>query len=185
MFPSPLSLLWDGSKLALRHPWISLAICILGTGLSGLAPLLMVRGGLGDNPAIENLLLFVALLPLDMYFLPRLVLRLDAETLGHPKNPVDGWKEAFEARWLRAFGAKVLLGVAAGLGILMFILPGLAVLFCFGWAPMRVLLRGEKHPGSLHRQPGSHAPPVAARSVQNTAGAIGEHSAFGFRAIRH
>lgn len=143
MFPSPLSLLWDGSKLALRHPWISLAICILGTGLSGLAPLLMVRGGLGDNPAIESLLLFVALLPLDMYFLPRLVLRLDAETLGHPKNPVDAWKEAFEARWLRAFGAKVLLGVAAGLGILMFILPGLAVLFCFGWAPMRVLLRGE------------------------------------------
>ena len=143
MFPSPLSLLWDGSKLALRHPWISLAICILGTGLGGLAPLLMVRGGLGDNPAIESLLFFVALLPLDFYFLPRLALRLDAETLGHPKNPIDGWREAFEVRWLRAFGAKVLLGMAAGLGILLFILPGLVVLFCFGWAPMRVLLRGE------------------------------------------
>jgi hypothetical protein len=146
MFPSSWSILRDGSKLALRHPWISLAICILGTGLGGLAPLLMVRGGLGDNLAIESLLFFVAVLPLDMYFLPRLVLRLDAETLGHAKNPGnvgDAWKEAFEARWLHAFGAKVLLGIAAGLGILMFILPGFAVLFCFGWAPTRVLLRGE------------------------------------------
>ena len=105
--------------------------------------MLMVRGGLGDNPTIESLLFFVALLPLDLYFLPRLALRLDAETLGHSKNRVDGWKVAFEARWLRAFGAKVLLGVAAGLGILIFILPGLVVLFCFGWAPTRVLLRGE------------------------------------------
>ena len=143
MFPSPWSILSDGTKLALRHPWISLGICTLGTVLGGLAPLLMVRGGLGDNPAIESLLFFVAVLPLDFYFLPRLALRLDAETLGHPRNPVDGWKEAFEARWLRAFGAKVLLGVAAGLGLLLFILPGLVVLFCFGWAPTRVLLRGE------------------------------------------
>lgn len=142
-FPSSLSLLWEGLKLALRHPFVSLAICALGTGLGGLAPLLMVRGGLGGNPAIESLLYFVALLPLDLYFMPRLALRLDAETLGHPKNPAEGWKEAFEERWLRAFGAKVLLGVAAGLGILVFILPGLAVLFCFGWAPTRVLLRGE------------------------------------------
>ncbi len=143
MFPSPLSLLWDGFKLALRHPWISFSICMLGMGLGGLAPFLMVRGGLGDNPAIESLLFFVAVLPLDMYLLPRLMLRLDAETLGHPNNSVEAWKEAFEARWLRAFGAKLLLGVAAGLGILIFILPGLAVLFCFGWAPTRVLLRGE------------------------------------------
>ncbi len=108
-----------------------------------MAPLLMVRGGLGDNPAFESLFFFVAVLPLDLYFLPRLLLRLDAETLGHPKNPEDGWKEAFEVRWLRAFGAKVLLGLMAGLGILMCILPGLAVLFFFGWAPTRVLLRGE------------------------------------------
>ena len=143
LFPSPWSLLREGLKLALRHPWTSLAICILGTGLGGLAPLLIVRGGLGDNPAIESLLFFVALLPLDFYFLPRLALRLDAETLDHPNNPLTGWKEAFETRWLRAFGAKVLLGVAAGLGILFFILPGLAVLFCFGWTPTRVLLRGE------------------------------------------
>ncbi len=132
-----------GTKLALRHPWISFAICLLGMGLGGLAPLLMVRGGVGDNPAIESLLFFVALLPLDFYFLPRLALRLDAETLGHSKNPAVGWKEAFEARWLRTFGAKVLLGIAAGLGLLLLVLPGLFVLLCFGWAPTRVLLRGE------------------------------------------
>ncbi len=143
IFPSPWSILLDGTKLALCHPWISLGICTLGTGLGGLAPLLMVRGGLSDNPAIESLLFFVAVLPLDFYFLPRLALRLDAETLGHPRNPEEGWKEAFETRWLRAFGAKMLLGVAAGLGLLLFILPGLVVLFCFGWAPTRVLLRGE------------------------------------------
>ncbi len=142
-FPSSLSLLWEGSKLTLRHPWSSLTICVLGMGLGGLAPLLMVRGGLGANPAIESLLFFVAVLPLDMYFLPRLLLRLDAETLDNPKNLEDGWRDAFETRWLRAFGAKVLLGLAAGLGILIFILPGLAVLFFFGWAPTRVLLRGE------------------------------------------
>jgi len=142
-FPSPWSLLRDGFRLALRHPWITLGICLLGTALGGLAPLLMLRGGLGDNPVIESLLFFIALMPLDFYFLPRLALRLDAEVLGHPKNPMDGWEEAFEARWLGAFGAKVLLGVAAGLGILIFILPGLMVLFLFGWAPTRVLLRGE------------------------------------------
>ncbi len=143
MFPSSLSLLREGFRLAFRHPLISLSICILGSILGGLAPFLMVRGGLGDNPVTESLLFFVAVLPLDMYLLPRLVLRLDAETLGHPRNPADNWKEAFETRWLRAFGTKVLVGVAAGLGILLFIIPGLAVLFFFGWAPTRVLLRGE------------------------------------------
>ncbi len=143
MFPSSLSLLREGFRLAFRHPLAALSICILGTGLGGLAPFLMVRGGLGDNPVTESLLFFVAILPLDMYLLPRLVLRLDAETLGHPRNPADDWPEAFETRWLRAFGTKVLVGVAAGLGILLFIIPGLAVLFFFGWAPTRVLLRGE------------------------------------------
>lgn len=136
-------LLLEGTKLALRHPWVSLSICILGAGLGGLAPLLMVLGGLGDNPVMESLLFFAALLLLDMYFLPRLALRLDAESLGHQNNPATGWKAAFEARWMRAFGAKLLLGFVAGVGILLFILPGLVVLFCFGWAPTRVLLRGE------------------------------------------
>ncbi len=144
MFPSSRSLLWEGLKLAARHPWIALGICLLGTGLGGLAPLLMVKGQLGTNPPIESLFFFLALLPLDFYFLPRLALRLDAESNGQARNPLEMWQATFEARWLKAFAAKVLLGVVAGIGAILLVLPGLLVLFCFGWAPTRVLLRGER-----------------------------------------
>ncbi len=150
MFPSPFSLLWDGLKLASRHPWIALSISLVGMGLGGLAPLLMIRGNLGVNPAIESLFFFLALLPLDFYFLPRLALRLDAEAHQHPRNPEESWRQSFETRWLKAFGAKVLLGIAAGIGILLLVLPGLLVMLCFGWAPTRVLLRGESFVEACH-----------------------------------
>jgi hypothetical protein len=33
--------------------------------------------------------------------------------------------------------------VAIGIGLLMFLVPGVVVLVLFGWAPMRMLLRGD------------------------------------------
>lgn len=143
---SPWSALKDGSALALRHPWLSLGICVIGMGLGGLAPLMMVKGRLPENPSTEALLLWVTLLPLDLYLLPRLVLQLDAETLNHSTNTVESWRAAFEARWFRTFAAKLLLGIVAGLGFVLLILPGLLVLLAFGWAPTRILLRGESLP---------------------------------------
>ena len=37
----------------------------------------------------------------------------------------------------------MLLSAAVGVGIVLFILPGILLLTLYGWAPMRVLLRGD------------------------------------------
>ena len=75
--------------------------------------------------------------------MPRFLLALDAETQDHPLNPRDGWRATFESRWLPASLAKALLYLAVGAGATLFLFPGLFILVVFGWAPWRVLLRGE------------------------------------------
>jgi hypothetical protein len=69
--------------------------------------------------------------------------RLDAELRDAPGNPAGSWREVFEGRWLRAFLLRLGLSVAIGLGLLCFLIPGILVLTLFGWAPLRVLLRGD------------------------------------------
>jgi hypothetical protein len=44
---------------------------------------------------------------------------------------------------LRTFLARLGLSVAIGLGLLLFLVPGIAILVLFGWAPLRMLLRGD------------------------------------------
>jgi hypothetical protein len=112
-------------------------------GLAQLGPALELAAGAGPNPLFQPIFGFVALLPLEMYFIPRLQAQLDAETLNIAGNPVASWRETFDGRWLRTFLARLGLSVAIGLGLLLFLVPGIAILTLFGWAPMRMLLRGE------------------------------------------
>lgn len=140
---SDLLCLLEGTRFLGRRPWTSLGLAALGMMLSALAPLLQVRAGLPDDLLVGSALTFVAVLPLEMFFLPRFLMAADAGAGPHPGNAPGEWKQHFEQRWLRAFAAKALLWTAAFLGLLCFILPGLLVLLAFGWAPLRVLLRGD------------------------------------------
>jgi hypothetical protein len=146
MSPSPAS-----DLAVLREGWLALqkrpagfaGLVAVGMLLGAVGPLLQRLVNLPTDPTTSYLVGVAGLFPMELYFLPRFLLRLDAEGLGHPQNPAEGWRAAFEARWLRMVLAKVGINLAIGVGILPFILPGLFLLFAFGWAPMRVLLRGE------------------------------------------
>ncbi len=141
--PSHLGSLREGISLLRRHPLLSLGLALLATALAQLGPALELAAGAAPSLVFQSIFGFAGLLPLEMYFIPRLQAQLDAEGLNTPSNPAANWREAFDARWLRAFLTRLGLSLAIGLGLLMFLVPGIAVLFLFGWAPMRMLLRGE------------------------------------------
>jgi len=145
----PFLTLSAGFRLLKRHPLITLGIVGLGTLLAALAPLLQIYLNLPDELLTESALGFAALIPLELYFVPRFLAHLDAESTNSPTNPVDAWKERFEDRWLKAFGTRMLLLLAVGIGLTLFLVPGLIILLAFGWAPLRVLLRGESLPVAL------------------------------------
>jgi hypothetical protein len=139
-FPALLAAAW---RLLARHRGWALALVACSVVLSLLAPGLQLLAHLPDTPEVEILVRGTALIPLELYLVPRFLLALDAESLDHSENPAATWRETFEHRWLRAFGARVLLFLGVGLGLIFFLLPGLALLAVFGWVPLRVLLRGE------------------------------------------
>jgi hypothetical protein len=146
MPPSPLAdlrLLWTGLARLREHPGAFLGLALLASALGALGPLLRLRLGLPEDPLVEPLLRSAALLPLELYALPRLQAFLDARSLDRPENPAARWAETFEGRWWRATCSRLLLQVLAGLGLMLCILPGLGVLLAFGWAPTRTLLRGD------------------------------------------
>jgi len=126
-----------------RHPLAALGIVLLGALLAALEPLLQIRLGLPDELTTQAALGFAAIIPLELYFVPRFLVRLDAEASNRPENPQDGWRERFEERWLKAFGTRMLVYLAVALGMALFVLPGLVLALMFGWAPLRVLLRGD------------------------------------------
>jgi len=126
-----------------RHSLQTLGLGLLTMGLTALAPLLQLRAGLPDRPIFTLAMLQVATLPLELYFIPRLMLQLDAEAINAPQNLLTDWKATFETRWLKTFGAKLLLSLIVALGASCFVFPGLLVIVIFGWMPLRVLLRGE------------------------------------------
>ena len=138
-----LASLLDGTRYLTRRPAAVLGIAALGMLLFALAALIQLRAGLPDEPQVEQLLTFAGLIPLELYFIPRLVIAIDAQSGQNPLNMPGEWKQRFEERWLRAFWGKVLLSLAAGVGLVLFVLPGLMVLMMFGWVPLRILLRGE------------------------------------------
>jgi len=138
-----LDILATGFRHLRRHPGWTLGIAALAALLSALGPLFQIKLGLADDPLTELALRGVSVLPLELYFVPRFLAQLDAETLNCPENPEDQWQARFEERWLKTFGARVLLYLACFIGLALFVVPGLAVLAVFGWMPLRVLLRGE------------------------------------------
>lgn len=91
----------------------------------------------------------VAGLPWVLYFVPRWISRLDADMIDHPANPAEGWPRTFEGRWLRAFGANMAVQFVGTIGILLLIIPGVIVFTLFGFAPTRILLRGDSFADSL------------------------------------
>ena len=140
---SDLQCLNQGTRLLGRHPWMVAGLGLLGAALSALAPFIQLRAGLPDDLVTGSAVICAAVIPLELFFIPRFLLQLDAESGGNPLNAVSGWKVRFEERWLRAFVAKAFVGLMIGIGLSLFILPGLLTLAAFGWAPLRVLLKGE------------------------------------------
>lgn len=133
----------EGTRFLTLRPGASLGIAALGMALAALSPLLQLHAGLPDEPIVDMALTFVGLLPLEMYFIPRFLIAADAESGSNPLNRPGEWRVRFEERWLRAFWAKALVAAAALLGLSLAVFPGLLVLLAYGWAPLRVLLRGE------------------------------------------
>lgn len=129
--------------------------------LAQLGPALELAAGVGSNPLVQSIFGFAGVLPLEMYFIPRLQAQLDAESLNTSLNPLASWGQAFDGRWFPAFLARLGIGLLLGLGMvtglgitlgiglpmgigLMLILaPAIVVLTLIGWAPMRMLLRGD------------------------------------------
>jgi hypothetical protein len=143
MRASPFFDLRRGAVLLASHPLWTLVLAVVGTLLSLLAPLLQIGFKLPGDPGLLMLLSLVTTLPLGMYFIPRYMLELDAETRDHPKNPRPDWRATFERRWLKAFGVRLLFSFVLVLGTCCFIVPGVLLLIHYGWVPTRVLLRGE------------------------------------------
>lgn len=143
-----LGALIEGARLLLHRPRQVLALLAAGTLLGAVGPLLQRWTQRNDDPAYL-ILGMVGMLPWELYFLPRFLARADAETLDRPPNTAAEWHLRFEERWLRTLAAKVGLNLAVACGLLALVVPGLLVLFAFGWAPFRVLLRGETVPAAM------------------------------------
>lgn len=141
--PSHLGALREGLSMLRRHPGLSLGLTLLAMFLAELAPALELAAGVRPSLLIQALFGFVGMLPLEMYFIPRMQAQLDGETLNHPGNPSATWQTVFDGRWLKAFLARLGLSVAIGLGLVAFLIPGILVLTLFGWGPTRMLLRGD------------------------------------------
>jgi hypothetical protein len=151
--PSHLGALREGLRLLRRHPLLSLSLIVLAMGLSQLGPALELAAGVGPNLAFQPLFGLAGVLPLEMYFIPRLMAQLDAEAVNGHGNPADGWQAAFDQRWFRSFLARLGLSVALGLGfavsiaigfgLFAFLIPAIVILTLYGWTPLRMLLRGD------------------------------------------
>lgn len=140
---SDLASFTEGSGFLVRRPFATLGLGALGMALAALPPLLQIKFGLPNDELTTSALTFAGLFPLEMYFLPRFLAEADASAGGSAQNPLGEWEKHFDERWLRSLAGKLLLALAFSLGFLCFVLPCLAVLFAFGWAPLRILLRGE------------------------------------------
>jgi hypothetical protein len=126
-----------------RHPAMALGLTVLAMLLAQLGPALELAAKASPGMVTQSLFGAVGVLPMEMYFLPRYQARLDAELQNPPQNRLEAWTRTFDSRWLLAFGVRMLLSVMVGLGLILFILPGILVLTLFGWAPLRILLRGD------------------------------------------
>lgn len=145
MDPSPkadLACLAEGSGYLLRRPAVSLGLAVLGMLLAALGPLLQAGFHLPKDEVTTALLGSVGVMPMMLYFLPRFIAEADAFRGGRPQNPHPEWQRHFDQRLLKALGAHFLLWTLVAL-FWALVIPSLLLLAAFGWAPTRVLLRGE------------------------------------------
>ena len=140
--PSQSGAVLDGFRFMAKRPGWTLGLVLLGTLLGQLGPALEIAAKAGENPVMGMALAWAALLPMELYFIPRWISRLDAESAGDGANPLSEWPARFDQRWLRAFGLSFAVQALGGLGLLMLLVPGLIVLTLLGFAPLRLLLRG-------------------------------------------
>ena len=140
---SDLGVLRDSWRALAREPGAAGLLVLAGTLLGAVGPLLQRLLALPTDQTTTYLVGMAGMLPMELYFIPRFLLRLDATGLDHPANPAGSWHATFEERWLRTVLAKLGLDLAIVVGFIPFIVPALFVIFAFGWMPMRVLLRGE------------------------------------------
>lgn len=127
-----------------RHPALTLGLTLLAMVLAQLGPALELVAKAGSGPLFQPLFGAVGLLPMEMYFLPRFQAQLDAESWNPPQNRFESWTRTFDSRWLLTFGVRMVLSVLVGVGLVLFIVPGVLLLTLFGWAPLRILLRGDR-----------------------------------------
>ena len=111
--------------------------------LSQLGPALELAAGASPSLFLQPLFSFAGLLPLEMFFIPRLQAHLDAETLDLGGNPANDWRGTFDKRWLLTFLVRLGISLVVAAGLLLFLIPGIVLLTLFGWAPLRMLLRGD------------------------------------------
>lgn len=145
---SDLASFSEGTRFLARRPLVSLGLAALGMVLAALPPFLQIKAGLPDNEIVVFALTFAALFPLEMFFFPRFLAEADAAA-GHALNPAGTWSTLFDSRWMKAMAGKFLLYAAVLTGALFLLLPGLLLLFLFGFAPLRILLRGEEIPDAI------------------------------------
>lgn len=136
--------LLDGFRLLVRRPAWTFGLIVLGTVLGQLGPALEIAAKTGNNPLMGMALAWAALLPMELYFIPRWISRLDADLLDDPQNASAEWPKRFDERWLRAFGVSLIVQALGGVGLLFLIIPGVILLTLLGFAPMRALLRGSR-----------------------------------------
>jgi hypothetical protein len=133
----------EGTRFLTNRLGTTLAIATLGMILASLAVFLQIYTGLSSHYLVEVVLFIVSLLPLEMYFIPRFLMYVDAQVIESPQNTLGELELRFKERWLRALGGKMLLAVATHAACRLFAPLGAIVLMAFGWVPMRILLRGE------------------------------------------
>lgn len=126
-----------------QHPVPVLIVVLASVLLAQGALFVQLRMGLPADDMTEAMVRMAALIPVELYLMPRLLLRVDALELDRPENPESDWSSTFEARWTRMVAARLLLALATAMGIMLFVVPGILIFLCFGWTPHRVLLRGE------------------------------------------
>ena len=140
---SDLTSLVEGVSFLTSRIGMTVAMATLGMLLAALAVLLQIYANLPSHPVVEVVLFFVSLLPLEIYFIPRFLMSIDAQVVSSPFNTPDDWSLRFKERWLRTFGVKALLALTTGEALKLFIVPGVIMFMAFCWMPMRILLRGE------------------------------------------
>lgn len=139
----------DGFRFLARRPGWTLGLLVLGTLLGQLGPALEIAAKADKNPIMGMALAWVAVLPMQLYFIPRWVSRLDADLLDAPGNPQARWPMLFDQRWLGAFVAGLVVQVLGSIGLLLLVIPGVVIFTLAGFAPMRMLLRGDIFPDAL------------------------------------